>query len=387
MMQYQFHAQPMITFGEGCSALIGQMLKKCGLSAGASVLMVHGKNVKASGLVDGVIKALEAEEYKLETFNKVESDAPVNIVREGVNFAKENNVSAIVALGGGSCIDIAKAIAVMMSNEGDILNYVGMDQIPNRRNVILAAIPTTCGTGSEVTDGGVVFDTEHNVKLPFWDVFAAPDIALLDPVLLKKLPKKLVAQTALDALAHSIEAYTSAVASPMSDALALGAIEIIVNTLTDAYKKDDCAEELGMLLSASTMGGIAFNRSCVHFGHSIAHGVGSVAHLHHGAACALTLPLILREESKAIPDKMRKIADIFGVDYAENIEGEQLGEILSEAMRKFNEQFEIKSYGQYGVKEEHIEFVLGYVSQDFTTQFSSQQIPLDMIAEYMKQNL
>lgn len=382
-MQYQFHAQPMITYAEGASALIGKMLKKCGIPAGANVLMVHGKNVKASGLVDGVEQALLAESYKLVTFNKVESDAPVGIIREGTAFAKEHNVLAVVALGGGSCLDIAKAISIMMSNEGDILNYVGMDVVPNRRNVVFAAIPTTCGTGSEVTDGGVVFDTEHNVKLPFWDSFAAPDIALLDPLLLAKLPKHLIAQTALDAMAHSVEGYTSAVASPMADALALGAIEIIVNQLPAAYTKGDNMAELGMLLSASTMAGIAFNRSSVHVGHSIAHAVGALAHIHHGAACALALPLIVREESKALPEKMKKVAAIFGVEGIDALSPEDLGKRLAEKMEAFTAQFGITSFAAYHVTAEQVETAIGYISQDPIAQVSAQPISLDTIREYL----
>ena len=382
-MQYQFHAQPMITYAEGASALIGKMLKKCGIPAGANVLMVHGKNVKASGLVDGVEQALLAESYKLVTFNKVESDAPVGIIREGTAFAKEHNVLAVVALGGGSCLDIAKAISIMMSNEGDILNYVGMDVVPNRRNVVFAAIPTTCGTGSEVTDGGVVFDTEHNVKLPFWDSFAAPDIALLDPLLLAKLPKHLIAQTALDAMAHSVEGYTSAVASPMADALALGAIEIIVNQLPAAYTRDNNMAELGMLLSASTMAGIAFNRSSVHVGHSIAHAVGALAHIHHGAACALALPLIVREECKALPEKMKKVAAIFGVEGIDALSPEELGKRLAEKMEAFAAQFGITSFAAYHVTAEQVETAIGYISQDPIAQVSAQPISLDTIRKYL----
>lgn len=386
-MQYQFHAQPMITYAEGASALIGKMLKKCGIPAGATVLMVHGKNVKASGLVDGIEQALLAEEYKLVAFNKVASDAPVEIIREGVAFAKENGVVAVVALGGGSCLDIAKAISIMMSNEGDILNYVGMDIVPNRRNVVFAAIPTTCGTGSEVTDGGVVYDTEHNVKLPFWDSFAAPDIALLDPLLLAKLPKRLMAQTALDAMAHSVEAFTSAVASPMADALALGAIDIIINQLPAAYEKDDNQEELGMLLSASTMAGIAFNRSSVHVGHSIAHAIGALAHIHHGAACALALPLILREECKALPEKMKKLAAVMKVENADSMTTEQLGARLAEKMEAFTAQFDITSFAEYDVSAEHVETALAYISQDPIAQVSAQPISLDTIREYLNSKI
>ena len=386
-MQYMFHAQPMITYGEGCSALIGQMVQKAGVPANATVMLVHGKNVKASGLVDNIEHSLRAAGYILANFDKVASDAPVEIIREGAAFAQTHKISAIVALGGGSCLDIAKAIAVMLSNEGDILNFVGMDAVPNRRNVVLATIPTTCGTGSEVTDGGVVYDTETNRKLPFWDGYAAPDIALLDPALLTKLPLQLVAQTALDALAHSLEAYTSVAASPISDALALGAIQMIAAYLPKAYTEEPRVDDLGMLLTASTMAGMAFNRSSVHFGHSIAHAVGALAHIHHGAACALAMPLIVREESRALPEKMATVAKIFGAADVDGLTPEQIGDCVSERIRSFNESFGIKRWGQYDVTEDQIITVLQYIAQDPITQMSAQQIAPEAIAAFLKEGL
>lgn len=386
-MQYMFHAQPMITYGEGCSALIGQMVQKAGVPANAIVMLVHGKNVKASGLVDNIEHSLRAAGYILANFDKVVSDAPVEIIREGAAFAQTHKISAIVALGGGSCLDIAKAIAVMLSNEGDILNFVGMDAVPNRRNVVLATIPTTCGTGSEVTDGGVVYDTETNRKISFWDGYAAPDIALLDPALLTKLPLQLVAQTALDALAHSLEAYTSVAASPISDALALGAIQMIVAYLPKAYTEEPQVDDLGMLLTASTMAGMSFNRSSVHFGHSIAHAVGALAHIHHGAACALAMPLIVREESRALPEKMATVAKIFGAADMDGLTPEQIGDCVSERIRSFNESFGIKRWGQYGVTEDQIITALQYIEQDPITQMSAQQIAPEAIAAFLKEGL
>ena len=280
-MKYMFHAPAVVTFAEGARFTIGDTLTKWGVRG--TVLLVHGKNVKAAGLVDDIEAGIKGAGYKTVVFDKVLPDAPVEVIREGVEFAKKHAVEAVIAIGGGSGMDIAKAIAVMMSNEGDILNYVGMDVVPNRRNVLFVAVPTTCGTGSEMTDGGVVYDSASAHKLPFWDAFAGPDIAILDPFMLKELPKHLIAQTALDAFAHSVEALTSIAANPISDAVALGAIELIAKHVPVAFTEEENKEALEMLLTASTMAGMAFNRSSVHAGHVIAHAVGAVAHIHHGA--------------------------------------------------------------------------------------------------------
>lgn len=387
-MQYMFHVQPMITYAEGCSALIGQALTKAGLKQGDKVLFVHGKNVEASGLTQPLKLSMEGAGFSVVPFNKIESDAPVENIREGIQLADTQKVGAVVAVGGGSCIDTAKAIAVMLSNPGDILEYVGMDMIKKSRKVIFAAIPTTCGTGSEVTDGGVVYDKAMNRKLPFWDNFAAPDIALLDPLLLSKLPKHLVAQTALDALAHSIEAYTSVAANPISDALAFGAMEIILTNLADVYFAEiPDTEKLGLLLTASAMAGMSFNRSSVHFGHSIAHAVGAVAHIHHGAACALAMPLVLREESKAVPEKIRKVGTLLGGEFCSEMTCEEIGQCAMKYMEKFNETFGIKNFGQYGLNTEQVDIVLEYILQDPITQMSVQPITEAVISDYLHSSI
>ncbi|MEG0963593.1 MAG: iron-containing alcohol dehydrogenase [Lachnospiraceae bacterium] len=384
-MQYMFHAPAVVTFAEGARFTIGDTLKKWGVNG--NVLLVHGKNVKAAGLVDEMAAGIEGAGFKTVAFDKVLPDAPVEVIREGVAFAKENKVAAIVAIGGGSGMDIAKAIAVMMNNEGDILNYVGMDVVPNRRNTLFVAVPTTCGTGSEMTDGGVVYDAASAHKLPFWDVFAGPDIAILDPFMLQELPTHLIAQTALDAFAHSVEALTSVMANPISDAVALGAIEIIAKYTPIAYADKTNKEALEMLLTASTMAGMAFNRSSIHAGHVIAHAVGAIAHIHHGAACALAMPLVLQEQALAVPEKVRRIAAAMGMNLDEKLSAEEVGKQVAAYVKDFNASLNINSFGQYGIKEEQIEKILQYTGEDVMMQVASKPIAQEMIGEFIKSNI
>ncbi len=384
-MKYMFHAPAVVTFAEGARFTIGDTLTKWGVRG--TVLLVHGKNVKAAGLVDDIEAGIKGAGYKTVVFDKVLPDAPVEVIREGVEFAKKHAVEAVIAIGGGSGMDIAKAIAVMMSNEGDILNYVGMDVVPNRRNVLFVAVPTTCGTGSEMTDGGVVYDSASAHKLPFWDAFAGPDIAILDPFMLKELPKHLIAQTALDAFAHSVEALTSIAANPISDAVALGAIELIAKHVPVAFTEEENKEALEMLLTASTMAGMAFNRSSVHAGHVIAHAVGAVAHIHHGAACALAMPLVLKEQALAVPDKVIRIAAAMGFKLDESLTPEEIGDLVAEYVRKFNASLNINTFGQYGIKIEQIDKILQYISEDMMMQVASRPITLDTIETYLKNNI
>lgn len=384
MMEYKFNAPAFLSFGEDCRFEAGEMLKKWGVSSG-NVLLVHGKNVKASGLVDELAECLEDYGFGIKTFDEVMPDAPVEVIRRGVEFAKKEDIKAIIAIGGGSGMDIAKAIGVMLDNEGDILRFAGVDTVPNRRKTVFIAIPTTCGTGSEMTDGGVVMDTEHGKKVPFWDVFAGPDIALLDPFMLEKLPKHMVAQTAMDALAHCAEAYTGTMSNPISGALAIGAIEIIAKYASMAYRDENRAEALEMLLTASSMAGIAFNRSNVHLGHAIAHAAGAVAHIHHGAACALALPFVMQTQAEKVPDKVRRIGQAMGIDCP--ADDAPVGEAVAKGIQEFCASMDVKSFGQYGIQEDQLDTIVQYACSDIILSIAPRRVQPDELKAYLLKRL
>lgn len=379
-MEYTFHAPAYVVFGMDSRLQIGELLKKW--NAGRNVLLVHGKNVKASGLVDDIDECLRDYKFNVYTFDNVQTDAPVGVIREGVAFAKKHDISTIVAIGGGSGMDIAKAISVMLDNPDDILKYAGVDLLPKRRQNVFVAIPTTCGTGSEITDGGVVLDTDNGRKIPFWDVFAGPDIAILDPFFLQTLPKHLVVQTALDALAHSVEAYTSIMSNPISDALALGAIEIVRKYAPLAYDEKDTEQALEMLLTASNMAGIAFNRSNVHMGHAIAHAAGAVAHIHHGAACALALPFVLQTQAEAIPDRIRKIGQMMGFEMPQD--DERLGSAAASAMADFCSKLGVKSLKEYGVAAENLDDIVSLACSDFIMNVAPRPCSPEELKAYLQ---
>lgn len=381
--EYVFNAPAYLVFGEDSRFRVGDLLQKWGASG--NVLLVHGKQVKAAGLIDEIEETLTDFDFTVKTFDKVEPDAPVEIIREGVEFARQENISAVVAVGGGSGMDIAKAIAVMLSNKGDILKYAGVDVVPHKRSCVFVAIPTTCGTGSEMTDGGVVLNTANGRKVPFWDVFAGPDIAILDPFMLKKLPRHLVVQTALDALSHSMEAYTSIMANPISDAMALGAVEIIAKYTPIAFAEENNQEALEMLLSASSMAGIAFNRSNVHMGHAIAHSIGSVCHVHHGAACALALPFVLKTQAEVLPEKIRRLGVCMGINLPET--QADVGQTVAEFVKQFCCSLNVKSLGQFGVKEPDLDQIVSYACSDIMMSLAPRRGQPEELKKYLADRL
>lgn len=346
--QFIFSAPSYVIFGEGARMQTGENMKKWAKS-GVTMLICDETIIRLGMAVD-VISSLEERGFEVAVFDKVLPEAPVEVVREGIAYAKEKSISGIVVIGGGSAIDIGKAVALMLENDGDIVDYCHtQESFKNRRRVPLFVLPTTCGTGSEMTDGGVIFDREAQYKWGFWDAFGGPDVAIIDVYMIKKMPKKLLATTSLDALAHAIECYTNRAPNPMSDALAHEAISLIVRNLPIAFADPENTEARENIFAASTMAGMAFNRTGIHVGHAAGQALGALAHLPHGLTCALFLPYVVQTQAPAIPDRICEIGHIMGVDIPENASGEQIGEIVANAIKRLNASMAIPSLKELGV--------------------------------------
>jgi alcohol dehydrogenase class IV len=197
----------------------------------------------------------------------------------------------------------------------------------------LVVIPTTAGTGSEVTMAAVVYDKENKVKMSFTDKFLLPSLAVLDPEMTLSLPPKMTASTAMDALSHAIEAYVDLQWSPVSDALAAGAIDLIFNNIVQATKHGEDLEARGALLVASNMAGIAFSHSMVGCVHGMAHSVGGICRVPHGVANAILLPHGMEYNFEEVMDKLAKLAPIMGEEVS-GLSVEGVAKKAIEAVRK-----------------------------------------------------
>lgn len=346
--QFIFSAPSYVIFGDGARMQTGEQMKKW--AKAGRIMLICDKTIIQLGMEADTVKSLEAAGFEVLVFDKVEPEAPVEIVREGVAFAKAADISGIVVIGGGSSIDIGKAVALMLENDGDIIDYChAQESFINRKRVPLFVLPTTCGTGSEMTDGGVIFDREAQYKWGFWDAFGGPDVAIIDVWMIKKMPKKLLATTALDALAHAAECYTNRSPNPMSDAMAIEAIRLIVRNLPIAYADPNNVEARESIFAASTMAGMAFNRTGIHVGHSAGQALGALAHLPHGLTCALFLPYAIGTQAPAIPERVAEIGRILGLDIPESATGEEIGVIVRNGLFALTRQLEIPSLTELGV--------------------------------------
>jgi alcohol dehydrogenase class IV len=282
-----FNVPTRIVFGPGLSADFSAELVGLG---GSRAMIVTEKFLSGLGLPSRIRGALEGAGLELAgCFDEVVPDSAVELVERGAQVARELRADRIVALGGGSSIDTAKAINLLLSEGGKLLDHQGVQTL-TRPLLPLIAIPTTAGTGSEVSTAAVIHDPATRTKVSFVDRHLAPALAVLDPELTLTLPARMTAATGMDALTHAIEAFTGLEASPFSDALAAQAVQLVFRHLETAVSQPSELEARSGMLVASTMAGIAFSHSMVGVVHAMAHALGGHCRVPHGEANAVMLP-------------------------------------------------------------------------------------------------
>lgn len=278
-------------------------------SMGASrPMIITDKGVRANGLLAPVEAAFASTDVTLaHIFDDVPPDSSLETVRSVAQAYRDHNCDAIIAIGGGSVIDTAKTANILVTEGGDdLLKYSGAHNLPKPLKPFFV-VPTTSGTGSEVTMVAVISDNTTHQKMPFASKFLMPSAAILDPRMTQTLPPHLTAMTAMDAMTHAIEAYTCLAANPISDAYATAAIKKISENLFKVLEHPKDAQGRLELAQASTMAGIAFSNAMVGIVHSLGHALGAVSHLPHGLCMNLFLPYVL-EFNKDVNGS--KIADL-----------------------------------------------------------------------------
>ncbi len=271
-------------------------------------MIITDKGVRSNQLLTPIEAAFESTDVVLAyIFDDVPPDSSLETVRAAAAAYRDNQCDAIIAVGGGSVIDTSKATNILVSEGGDdLLKYSGAHNLPRPLKPFFV-IPTTSGTGSEVTMVAVVSDNQRHVKIPFASNYLMPHAAILDPRMTKTLPAHLTAMTAMDAMTHAVEAYTCLAANPMSDAYATAAIKKITQNLFEVLDNPEDAHGRLELAQASTMAGVAFSNSMVGLIHSLGHALGAVAHLPHGLCMNLFLPYVLQYNKDVNGDKIAEL--------------------------------------------------------------------------------
>lgn len=308
-MSGTFRVAPAIHFGYGVSEGTGDMVGSLGVSR---VLLVTDPGIRAAGICSQIKASLGAQGIEFVIYDQVSANPRDHECLAAADLARTTRAQAIVAVGGGSPIDLAKAVAGLATNSGTVLDWVAPRTFEHPP-LPLVAIPTTAGTGSEVTRSSVINDTSRQIKVSLRDWAIAPRIAIVDPGLTLGLPPLLTAATGMDALTHAIEAYTCNRATPISDALALHAIRLIGPNLPVAVADGANRTAREQMMLASTIAGMAFSNADVAAVHCIAEALGGRYDTPHGIANSTFLPWIFAFDAPADPRRHADVAVALGV--------------------------------------------------------------------------
>ncbi|MBN3555501.1 iron-containing alcohol dehydrogenase [Fictibacillus nanhaiensis] len=310
MKRVAFNLPTIIRAGNGEFQKLGVYVKE--YVEGKRILIVTDPGIEQTGFVKQAIQMLEKQGFEVQTFNNVHPNPRDLDCTEGGEAARNFHADAIVALGGGSVIDSAKAIAILQCLGGNPQDYAGRDQVPTKVTPIIV-IPTTAGTGAEVTRSAVITDTKKKVKFTIKDVHIAPLLAIVDPELTYGLPSHLTASTGMDALVHALEAYTCKLSNPISDGLAIQALKHIYPNLRTAVTNGNDREARYHLMIGSTLAGMAFSHADVASVHCMAEAIGGWYDTPHGIANSMFLPYIVEFNADAELEKHATIARTIGI--------------------------------------------------------------------------
>jgi alcohol dehydrogenase class IV len=302
-----------LIFGVGTVEKVGEKTKELGKSR---ALIITDKGIVGAGLLERVLTPLEQAGVQAHIFDQIEPNPRDHTVVKAFEFGKKKKCELIIGLGGGSPIDAAKAVGVLMSNPGPLQDYLRGTAVKNPLPPLIA-IPTTAGTGSEVTQFSVVTDTERSFKTGIGSPLLMPKVAIVDPSLMESMPPSLAAATGMDALTHAIEAFVSVNSQPFSDAMALHAIRLIGAYLRPSVANGSDQEARSQMAIASTLAGVAFSNAGVGLVHAMSHPLGGRFDVPHGVANAILLPFVMQFNLIARLERFGQVAQALG----EKVEG------------------------------------------------------------------
>ncbi|MFC1523952.1 iron-containing alcohol dehydrogenase [Thermodesulfobacteriota bacterium] len=299
-----------IRFGAGAISDLADVVHELG---GSKVFLVVDPGLKKAGLLDSIIAPLDGAKMPYELYDKVDPEPGLKLADNGAKRAKKAGCDSVIGVGGGSAMDIAKAVSILLTNGGKAADYLGLGNI-KKPGVPKIMVPTTAGTGAEVTFTAVFINEKTKSKGGMNGDELYPDAAVLDPELTRSVPPHVTAATGIDAFTHALEAYVSTQSHAISDMYALEAIELISRNLPKAYANGDNMEARTAMLMGSLLGGKALATAGVGLVHAMAYPLGGMFGVPHGLANAILLPYVVHYNIIGNPDKFAVIAEVMGED-------------------------------------------------------------------------
>ena len=342
---------PTVISGAGSMMKLPMQIKGDGIN---KILVITTAGTIKRGSLDQLFTELKKEHILYEIYDDVQPDPTILCIEAAVNVYRRKDCKAILAVGGGSVLDCAKIVgARAVKPKQSVKKMTGMFKI-RKKLPPLYAVPTTAGTGSEVTVAAVITDSESHYKYPISDLCLIPSYAILDPTLTCNLPQSLTASTGMDALTHAVEAYTNRYASRQSKECAREAVKLIFENLTRAYENGADLTVRDHMLTASYYAGAAFTKAYVGYVHAIAHALGGLYGVPHGFANAVILPVVLEAYGEAVYPQLAELADAVGIHGKSK---QEKAKKFIQAIRRMNRQMGIPTK-LHVIKQEDIKEII-----------------------------
>lgn len=386
---YEFQNSTKILSGEFALENIPTELKMLNAKR---PLFLSDETLKQIGTLQIVLDAIEKQDFKVgKIYTQIPPDSDLELIKKIAKIYKEENCDSIIALGGGSVIDTAKGVRMVLSQEiENIRNLMGAEILTYGKHIPFVAIPTTAGTGSEVTAVAVILEKLKQIKMEFISYNLLPDVAVIDFRMTKTLPKKIAASTGMDALCHAIEAYTCLQKNPMSDAYAISAIKLIGENLIESVEKGSKIARIAMA-NASMMAGVSFSNSMVGLVHAIGHALGGVCKVPHGNAMNILLPVCMKYNMDKIGEQYGEIllylaGEEVYLNTPKDKRGEKTVKIIEEMKEKLNKLTGLPiALKEAGVKEEDLPEVAKKAINDGAIIVNPKEAGYEDVLEILKE--
>ncbi|MDQ0217922.1 iron-containing alcohol dehydrogenase [Peribacillus cavernae] len=355
----EFCMPKTVLYGQNSLTQLGEQV----VSHGKKVFLISDRVMEKVGHVKICKQYFEKSNVRYSSYLDVNTEPTDLHIAEALKLCLNEQCDVIVAVGGGSCIDAAKAVAVLATNGGYIGDYVGGRTPIEKAPLPLIAIPTTAGTGSEVTNVTIITNTKEDIKMMIKHPSFLPCVAIVDSSLTISTPQHVTAATGIDALCHAIEAYLSRLSQPLTDTLALSAIEAITNHLRAVYENGEDLEARGEMAIAAMQAGLAFTNASVTLVHGMSRPIGALFHVPHGVSNAMLLPAVLEFTKEQALDSLAAIGRMISPNL-KALTSEELADVTINEIKKLCLDLNIPNMKTWGVDEERFKQVVEKMATD-----------------------
>ena len=366
-MAKEFFVKSNVVFGKNAAKALPEILKEYEAN---NVMVVYDAGVKMAGISEKVLAEIKKADVNVTIFDGVIPNPTNEVVEEAASIALQNKIDVFVAVGGGSSIDLTKAVNILMTNPGPIGQYGGIGLV--KKGVLpLIAVPTTAGTSSEVTNVVALTDIKAVCKYVIIDNKLVPDKVIADPEFTKTMPAGVTAATGMDAITHAVESYISNMATPLTQYHSIKGLQIFHENLPKSVADGSNMDARENMMLGCIIAGFGFSNANLGLVHGIAHTLSAHFHLAHGMANATVLPYVMEYNADTCPEKMIELAKAIQLPVSGNPEEDKYS--LSKELLRLTKELKIKTLSEQGIKEEDFDMIANDVLKEPVLNFNPKQ--------------